>query len=145
MLTGAWIFYETAVFKKSRVRIEVYLKNTIHGFIALVALAASCFGYWAIYENKELIGKEHFTSYHGQVGIASLAMIFVNQLLGAAAHYLKISAARKAHRMFSFLILSCFCAALSLGLWSGWADHNLHWILRYSGTTLATVPILMWL
>ena len=52
MVTGAWIFYETAVFKKSRVRIEVYLKNTIHGFIALVALAVSCFGYWVSLFNK---------------------------------------------------------------------------------------------
>jgi hypothetical protein len=52
MVTGAWIFYETAVFKKSRVRMEVYLKNTIHGFIALVALAISCFGYWVSLFNK---------------------------------------------------------------------------------------------
>ena len=46
MVAGAWIFYEAAVFKKSRLRIDLYLKNTIHGFIALVALAAACFGYW---------------------------------------------------------------------------------------------------
>lgn len=52
MVAGAWIFYEAAVFKKSRLRIDLYLKNTIHGFIALVALAAACFGYWVSVDTK---------------------------------------------------------------------------------------------
>ena len=47
------------------------LQNTnMHGNLMAGALLAGLFGWYVIYTNKTKLGKEHNTSWHGQLGVA---------------------------------------------------------------------------
>jgi hypothetical protein len=40
----------------------------------MTAMAAGLFGWYVIYSNKTLLGKEHATSWHGQMGVATMVL-----------------------------------------------------------------------
>lgn len=44
-------------------------------------------GFIAIYLNKEIVGKNHFTTWHGRFGLAAVVGMFVSALWGIGAKY----------------------------------------------------------
>ena len=40
-----------------------------HGYLEAGAFTATAIGFWAIYNNKELLAKPHFATWHGLVGL----------------------------------------------------------------------------
>lgn len=55
--------------------------SKLHMVLNLLCLAFSAAGLFAIFSNKNLLGKPHFTSYHSYAGLAAMA-----SYLGAAAY-----------------------------------------------------------
>ena len=53
----------------------------------MFSLLAAAGGFGSIYLNKEIAGKKHFTSWHGQFGLATCVGVVVAALGGIAAKY----------------------------------------------------------
>ncbi|PRW55908.1 cytochrome b561 domain-containing 2 [Chlorella sorokiniana] len=58
---------------------------TNHAIIQSAATACIAMGLYAIYHNKNLKGKQHFTSLHGKVGLCTFLLALAAPLLGAAS------------------------------------------------------------
>merc|ERR1712086_512082 len=54
-----------------------------HAVVQTLACLAILGGFYAIYKNKEVHGKPHFTSYHSKLGVVTLAATFLAPLTGA--------------------------------------------------------------
>eukprot|EP01062_Namystynia_karyoxenos_P055269 TRINITY_DN4602_c0_g2_i1.p1 TRINITY_DN4602_c0_g2~~TRINITY_DN4602_c0_g2_i1.p1 ORF type:complete len:246 (+),score=54.45 TRINITY_DN4602_c0_g2_i1:63-800(+) len=54
-----------------------------HMWIQLGATAAALVGFWAIYRNKDLHNKEHFTSTHSKIGLVAITMLIFAPVMGA--------------------------------------------------------------
>ena len=64
-----------------------YSNTKMHGYLASAGLVAAFGGLFAIYSNKELLGKPHFLSNHSWGGIMALAgCVVVNVFGGLALH-----------------------------------------------------------
>jgi cytochrome b-561 domain-containing protein 2 len=59
-------------------------------FVVLTMVSVSV-GFAAIYLNKNKIGKEHFKSTHGQIGLAAFVLMVLNTLHVRAIHYTYIA------------------------------------------------------
>ena len=96
-----------------------------HGWLMAASLLFAAVGYWAIYANKERLGKPHVTSEHAVVGIAALAATGLNAAVGVLAFkHLGLSdmlprdllpPLKRVHRAFGLATLLAGLAALSLG------------------------------
>ena len=58
---------------------------TIQSFMMVTALFLALFAFYVIYTNKILLGKPHFKSLHGQLGVTVLMGYLALGLLGATA------------------------------------------------------------
>ncbi|KAI3436714.1 hypothetical protein D9Q98_006129 [Chlorella vulgaris] len=56
---------------------------TNHALIQLAATACISLGFYAIYHNKNLMGKSHFLSLHGKMGLLTFLLALASPLLGA--------------------------------------------------------------
>lgn len=56
---------------------------TNHALIQCASTACCCLGFYAIFHNKNLKGKQHFTSLHGKVGLVTFLLSLASPLLGA--------------------------------------------------------------
>jgi hypothetical protein len=58
-------------------------KNTkIHAILSSLGVVCACIGFGIIYKNKQLIGKDHFTSTHSIFGIVTISCAFLPWLAG---------------------------------------------------------------
>ena len=62
-----------------------YVATKLHGYLMAIATALSFFAFYVIYTNKNIMGKAHFTTTHGQIGLAAIVVFGVLQLFGAVA------------------------------------------------------------
>ena len=60
-----------------------YTNTKLHGIIATIGFACSLGGLYAIYHNKNLMQRPHFTSLHGKIGIGLMISTFGPLLAGA--------------------------------------------------------------
>ena len=51
-----------------------YTNTKNHGILAMAGVVSSLGGLYAIYHNKNLMERPHFTSYHGKMGLALVVM-----------------------------------------------------------------------
>ncbi|CBJ32849.1 cytochrome b-561 domain containing 2 [Ectocarpus siliculosus] len=103
----------------------------LHSALSNLALASMLGGLYAIYTNKEKMGKNHWTSWHSWAGVLALALWVGNVALAGA------NTADLEKRRLLFLWKSrnhrwagkaAFCAGLGavvLGLHSGWGLRSL--------------------
>lgn len=101
-----------------------------HRLLALLAAAAFCVALGVIYTNKEFAGKPHFTSWHGQAGVAAVSLMALQASVGICLFGIKITSRapladwlplQKLHRALNHASYLAVFAACFLGFRSGWA------------------------
>merc|ERR1739848_874086 len=68
-------------FLKYRTKITYRTRKLTHATAQLLALALCLAGFYAIYENKNRIGKPHFTTKHGLSGLVLCVLVLVQGLI----------------------------------------------------------------
>jgi len=58
-----------------------------HGYLEAGAFTATAIGFWAIYNNKELLAKPHFATWHGLVGLIVTFAFGLQVLTGTLVKY----------------------------------------------------------
>ena len=66
-------------------KIGGYENTKTHGLLFSIAIAVAAFGWFVIYSNKEMAGKEHLTTTHSQLGMAVLLGYLGLGLFGGVA------------------------------------------------------------
>eukprot|EP01036_Dinobryon_divergens_P024007 gene24007-32414_t len=67
MIAAFILFASFATLKK---KIGGYENTKLHGYIMSTATLTASFGFYVIYENKNMARKNHFTTIHAQLGLA---------------------------------------------------------------------------
>jgi len=62
-------------------------KVQLHWILNLFSILAAAGGFGSIYLNKEIAGKKHFTTWHGQFGLVTCVGVLLAALGGIAAKY----------------------------------------------------------
>lgn len=92
-------------------RLGGYTNTKLHAGLASLGLFSALGGFYAIYHNKDLHGKDHFTSYHSWYGLFALfgsivpmlvGLVFLHPDFGIDKRNQKI---RKAHKYFARLVI----------------------------------------
>ncbi|CAM9369054.1 unnamed protein product, partial [Hapterophycus canaliculatus] len=103
----------------------------LHSALSNFAVITMLGGLYAIYSNKEKMGKPHWTSWHSWMGIFAMALWVANVAV-AAAHTADLEKKRLVFlwksRNHRWLGKAAFCAGLGatvLGLHSGWGVRSL--------------------
>jgi hypothetical protein len=99
-----------------------YTNTKNHGALALLGGILSCGGLYAIYANKALYERPHFTSYHGKVGLSLVISSIGVGLIGAVFLHPDFGAdktnqqIRRAHKLFARFVLGCAWATAFQGI-----------------------------
>lgn len=87
---GVLMFEAITVFSPSSSLIASWQRSTkanIHGFMMTASLFSAIAGFIIIYYNKEINNKDHFTSWHGTMGLATVVWVCVQCVGGALLKY----------------------------------------------------------
>jgi len=93
-----------------------------HARLQLLALVFSLAGFATIYINKERLGKPHFKTWHGSLGLGVVLASLGVSAGGAAIYYRIIPSvkltglAKKAHRALSPVVFLCAAGAVVTGM-----------------------------
>ena len=97
-----------------------YTNTKLHGIMAWVGMMLAGGGLYVIYQNKESMGKPHFTSVHSWTGLASLGGCVLPGIAGAVFLHPDFGIDkqnklyRKVHKYASrSLMMLAWCATLS--------------------------------
>ena len=103
-------------------------KITVHMVVNLLALASVILGFVAIYRNKVRLGKTHYTSYHGKLGVFVFASTPV-VVAGGLVSFKRVglihlfpdkthALIKRVHRLAGMQTFVLSFAAIVLGTWS---------------------------
>ncbi|KAI0670534.1 hypothetical protein C8Q78DRAFT_1036720 [Trametes maxima] len=121
--------------------------------LAILALGvpAISLGTLAIVVRKSLQGHSHFTTWHGTIGIVSVAWMVVQIAVGAGSVWFggrlfggnpKARLVWKYHRASGYLLFPLFLFAAYLGgAWSNWTAHNSPYVVRLLAFTISPVVL----
>merc|ERR1719203_2291763 len=62
-------------------------KVQLHWMLHAFGTASACFGFAAVFFNKEMNGRKHFSTWHSKLGLATMLGLFFAVLGGIAANY----------------------------------------------------------
>ncbi|KAK3835980.1 MAG: eukaryotic cytochrome b561-domain-containing protein [Linnemannia elongata] len=124
--------------------------RTIHGLLLSLALVSAVIGFWAIYENKDRLGKEHFHTNHAYLGCTAVFVFAFQVLFGLSvayapkALYRRIGQARitRIHRVTGYISISLVWGTLWLAVVTNWVKKNFdqEWIF-YLGVGMVAVGL----
>lgn len=104
---------------KSKLNVHWILQS----FAAVFALA----GFLVVFIHKNNLNKYHFTTFHGQFGLAGLLCVLAASVFGGVAkyandlrHMVRPANLKVAHAAFGLLNYTLFVVAACLGLCSSW-------------------------
>lgn len=102
-------------------------KVQLHWILNLTSTLAAAAGFGVIYLNKEMVGKKHFTTWHGRLGLATMVGVLVSGLGGLAAkyspllrNYVRPINVKLYHATGALLVFSLAMATLCLACYSNW-------------------------
>lgn len=102
-------------------------KVQLHWILNTFSLLATAGGFGAIYLRKDLLGKEHFTTWHAKFGLAASIGVILAALGGLAAKYssslrncAKPINIKLYHATGSLLVFGLAMTAMSLACYSAW-------------------------
>lgn len=112
--------------------IQLYTNRvTAHWVILLCAGAAHGLGFTAIYYNKELNNKPHFTSWHGTMGLAASVLLWLQLCAGMFVKYptllkkfFSLKLIKACHGLSGTLTYATGMLAMLLSFWSLWFQNN---------------------
>ncbi|KIP09252.1 hypothetical protein PHLGIDRAFT_126414 [Phlebiopsis gigantea 11061_1 CR5-6] len=121
--------------------------------MAVTGFPVAFLGYAAMFFNKILASRAHFTTWHGTFGLITFILMTVQLILGGGSVWLngalfggnpKAKLVWKYHRAVGYLTLFFFMLTFHLGgAWSSWATEHTWWIARLLAFTLAPVGVLV--
>mmetsp|Transcript_25365 Transcript_25365/g.59391 ORF Transcript_25365/g.59391 Transcript_25365/m.59391 type:complete len:247 (+) Transcript_25365:519-1259(+) len=106
-----------------------YTNTKIHGMLASFGYLLALGGLAAIYHNKNLWNKAHFTSAHGKIGIAVMGCTLAPLLAGAVALHPDFGidrtnkTIRKVHKVFSRILMAIAWGNSLYGLYGMRKQH----------------------
>jgi len=102
-------------------------KVQLHWILNLFSIVAAAGGFGAIYLNKEVAGKPHFTSWHGKFGLAACIGSLLAAVGGVAAKYssslrsyAKPINVKLYHATGALVVFGLAMVATCLGCYSNW-------------------------
>ena len=107
-------------------------KAEYHKIFQILALFCSIGGFLAIYYNKNLHNKNHFTTFHGTLGLITMILVLIQNFSGTIIIYskwllpkkMKLGKAKLLHALVGSLVFSSACTTIYLGLCSNWFIKN---------------------
>ena len=111
-----------------------YTNTKLHGMIASLGFFLSLGGVYAIYHNKNLYERPHFTSVHGKIGIAVVVCMVGPLLAGALVLHPDFGidktnqTIRKIHKVFSRILMAIAWGNSFYGLYGMRSEHPLELI-----------------
>ncbi|XP_078000951.1 transmembrane reductase CYB561D2-like [Glandiceps talaboti] len=102
-------------------------KVRYHWINNVTAVVCALGGFGCIFLNKSKMGKSHFTSWHGLLGVTTVTYACMQCLAGTLLLYpkvvsqmVKLADMKLYHATSGLLMFSLACASLVLGLFSNW-------------------------
>ena len=119
--------HSSLINKSSRV-----IKAEYHKYLQILGFFCSVGGFLAIYYNKNLHNKNHFTSFHGLLGLVTMILVLVQNFSGAViTNYkwilpksMKLAKIKLLHALLGSLVFLSACSTFYLGLCSNWFVKN---------------------
>jgi len=111
-----------------------YTNTKLHGMIASLGFFLSLGGLYAIYHNKNLYERPHFTSVHGKIGIAVVVGMVGPLLAGAVVLHPDFGidktnqTIRKIHKVFSRILMAVAWGNSLYGLYGMRSEHPMELI-----------------
>ncbi|KIM49302.1 hypothetical protein M413DRAFT_21550 [Hebeloma cylindrosporum] len=110
-------------------------------------------GTFSVSYNKWLLGADHFTTWHGFIGIFCMVWFLFQVTLGAGSVWaegllfgggLKAKALWKYHRLSGYLLFPALMFTLHLGgARSNWSSKYSVWIIRFMAFTVGPVAVVI--
>ncbi|KAI0747970.1 hypothetical protein C8Q80DRAFT_1169371 [Daedaleopsis nitida] len=122
--------------------------------LAMIALGvpAISLGTIAIVWRKYIHESPHFTTWHGTIGITSIAWMVAQVIIGGGSVWFngklfggnpKAKLLWKYHRLSGYLLFPLFLLAAYLGgAWSSWSEKNSAYVVRLLAFTLSPIVLL---
>lgn len=123
-----------------------YTNTKMHGVLASLGFVLSLGGFYAIYHNKNLYEKPHFTSTHGKIGLAIMISMVGPLLAGGVFLHPDFGVdntnklIRKIHKILSRIIIAMAWGNCIYGLYGLRQSHPLE-IIFYGVPLLALAPL----
>jgi hypothetical protein len=120
--------------------------------IFVLAFPSLFLGTFAVSYNKWLRGADHFTTWHGTIGILCMVWLLFQIFLGAGSVWnggslfgggLKAKGVWKYHRVSGYILFPLMLLTVNLGgAWSNWSAKYSVWVVRFAAFTLAPMAVL---
>jgi hypothetical protein len=123
-----------------------YTNTKMHGLIASTGYVLACGGLYAIYQNKNLMERNHFTSTHGKIGIVVMVSFLGPLLAGGVVLHPDFGVdktnklIRKVHKLFSRLLMCVAWGNSIYGLYGIRSEHPME-LFMYGVPLLMLMPI----
>lgn len=103
-------------------------RNRLHVLLSALASYSSYYGLYSIWVTKNINNKPHFTSWHGQVGLAAMIAIIYMYLTGIVSfHRPNYKFPKSTHKKLAIFAIGSYLLAYILGLYSNWANENIQY------------------
>jgi len=106
-------------------------KVQLHWILNLFAMLAAAGGFGAIYLNKEIAGKKHFTTWHGTFGLLTVIGVLMAAAGGLVAkysllvkNYIKPINVKLYHATGGMLVFSLAMVTMCLACYSNWFKNR---------------------
>lgn len=123
-----------------------YTNTKMHGMIASAGYFLACGGLYAIYHNKNLMEREHFTSTHGKIGITVMVSLLGPLLAGGVVLHPDFGVdktnklIRKVHKLFSRFLICVAWGNSIYGLYGIRSEHPME-LFIYGLPLLMLMPM----
>ncbi|KAM9814089.1 transmembrane reductase CYB561D2 [Neosynchiropus ocellatus] len=126
-------------------------KGRVHWLLQVICVSCAVLGLMAIYYNKHLIGKPHFTSGHGRLGLLTVLAVLVQSLAAMPLIYTSLAKGwslarlKRYHAASGLVSYLLGCVSLLLGLCSAWFTASVSsftWYLAALCPALCAVAIM---
>ncbi|XP_078595293.1 transmembrane reductase CYB561D2-like [Branchiostoma floridae x Branchiostoma japonicum] len=141
MVTGYGLLMTEAILMfspESSLMINAMRKSKVrfHWILQAGAVVCAVGGLMAIYLNKERMGKDHFVSWHGLIGVTTVVFSVVQSMGGINLLYPKLlkswmtlAQLKMYHATFGLLGYALACGSLALGINSNWFSQEVEGML----------------
>lgn len=103
-------------------------RNRLHVLLSALASYSSYYGLYSIWVTKNINNKPHFTTWHGQVGLAAMIAIIYMYLTGIVSfHRPNYKFPKSTHKKLAIFAIGSYLLAYILGLYSNWANENIQY------------------